>query len=663
MQFLNLASPFPWIVAGVAAGVVALYFLKLRRQPVQVPSTFLWQKSVEDLHVNSLFQRLRKNLLLFLQLLVLALALLALLRPAWLGSHSGGQRYVILIDDSASMAATDVEPTRLEWAKANAKTEIIDKMAGDDMAMIIAFNDSATVVQSYTSNRQRLRERLASIEQTQRTTNLREALEVASGLANPQSFSAGAQTQGAVVEEAGAPKLQLFTDGGFPDVKDFSLSALEPHYFAVGKAGTNVAIIGMMVRRNEESPDKLQVFARLYNFDGPASPKDAPPPPVTATSELYINGELKDARDVSLEPRGEKAVAFDLDNFEQGVLELRLVAKDSLASDNAARVVVGSVRKAKVLLVTGGNRSLERAVSTEAAKLVAEVNQITPEGMEENDYKQQALTGYYDLIIFDRCAPAEMPQSNTLFFGAVPKNAALGEPKTLANPIIAEVNDTHPLFRFLSMEDVGVAESLLPELPPNREVLVESADGPLAFLLPREGFQDCVLGFWLERVTEKGREFNTNWVFHPSFPLFTFNALRVLGNVQDSVTDEVLLPGQPIVLRSESLATELSVKDPAGKFHDLKRTPQGTFLFNDTDQLGIYQFGERAKPERPFAVNLFDARESDITPRAELEIGHLEVTAHETSGRTRKEAWRWLVLAAFAVLLLEWYIYNRRVYI
>src|SRR5437867_5484521 len=125
MQFLNALSPLQWAIAtAIPIGVIALYFLKLKRQPVQVPSTFLWQKSVEDLHVNSLFQRLRKNLLLFLQLLVLALTLLALARPAWTGTEVGGQRHVILIDNSASMASTDVEPSRLEWAKGPARAVV-----------------------------------------------------------------------------------------------------------------------------------------------------------------------------------------------------------------------------------------------------------------------------------------------------------------------------------------------------------------------------------------------------------------------------------------------------------------------------------------------------------------------------------------------------------
>ena len=108
--FRNTLAPWQWaLLALVPPAIIALYFLKLRRQPLEVPSTYLWKRSIEDLHVNSLWQRLRQNLLLFLQLLLVGLAILALLRPGWEGSRLEGQRFIFLIDNSASMSATDVD--------------------------------------------------------------------------------------------------------------------------------------------------------------------------------------------------------------------------------------------------------------------------------------------------------------------------------------------------------------------------------------------------------------------------------------------------------------------------------------------------------------------------------------------------------------------------
>ena len=54
-----------------------------------------------------------------------------------------------MIDNSASMSATDVKPNRLDWAKAEALKEI-DAATDADFGMVIVFNSTAEIRQSYT---------------------------------------------------------------------------------------------------------------------------------------------------------------------------------------------------------------------------------------------------------------------------------------------------------------------------------------------------------------------------------------------------------------------------------------------------------------------------------------------------------------------------------
>jgi hypothetical protein len=108
---------------------------------------------------------MRTSLLLFLQLLLVALAILALVRPRWQGTSLEASRMILLVDNSASMSATDVAPSRLAEAKKRVE-ELIDQMPSGGQAMIISFSDGAQVVQEFTDNRQLLRQRLRTIRPT-----------------------------------------------------------------------------------------------------------------------------------------------------------------------------------------------------------------------------------------------------------------------------------------------------------------------------------------------------------------------------------------------------------------------------------------------------------------------------------------------------------------
>src|SRR5437773_2083832 len=185
----NMLSWWQWALVGaVPAAIVFLYFLKLKRQPLEVPSTYLWLKSIEDLHVNSIWQKLRQSLLLFLQLLLILFAILSLLRPSWSGEKKVGNRSIFVIDNSASMSATDITPndktTRLDEAKRQV-LGLIDQMQTGDVAMLISFSNHPNVEHPFTDDRGALRRAVERIQPTHRTTDIVEALRIASGMANP----------------------------------------------------------------------------------------------------------------------------------------------------------------------------------------------------------------------------------------------------------------------------------------------------------------------------------------------------------------------------------------------------------------------------------------------------------------------------------------------
>ena len=283
------------------------------RRSSGVASTYLWHRVIEDLHVNSLWQRLRKSLLLFLQLLMIGLAMLALLRPGWLGQSLEGQQFIFLVDNSASMSATDAEDgiTRLDDAKRRVEA-LVDQLESDMSAMIITFADQPDVVQEFTNSKRLLREALGRIEPPAGQTDLRGALELADGFANPDRVMNEEGDQSFEVTEQQDVQLYIFSDGRFPSVEDFSLGNLRPLFLPIGSfEGQNLAITAFNTRRNEERPELQQAFVQVANFSDQQQ---------TTIVELYLEKRLLDAAELTIPPGDIASATFSLSGENAGAL-------------------------------------------------------------------------------------------------------------------------------------------------------------------------------------------------------------------------------------------------------------------------------------------------------------------------------------------------------
>src|SRR5437870_7034239 len=113
---MNFLAPIAFLFALTLPRVVVFYLLKRKRVVKLVSSTLLWQKFLAETQASAPFQRLRKNWLLILQLILLTLAVLALSRPFFATRIKPPQLTVVILDASASMQATDEEPSRFEKA-------------------------------------------------------------------------------------------------------------------------------------------------------------------------------------------------------------------------------------------------------------------------------------------------------------------------------------------------------------------------------------------------------------------------------------------------------------------------------------------------------------------------------------------------------------------
>lgn len=713
--FRNTLAPWQWaVLAAVPPAIIALYFLKLKRVPVEVPSTYLWLKAVEDLHVNSLWQRLRKSVLLLLQLLMVALAMLALLRPGWQGTRLTGERFLFLIDNSASMSATDAEDAedRLAAAKA-AVTGLVDQLEGGMSAMVISFADQARVVQDFTDNKRLLREAVESIRPTVEKTNLLEALKLAEGVAKPGQLTSDTGEEIEVFNDVDAA-LFLLTDGRGGDVKDFALGTLAPVFVPIGSTETaNLSITAMSTRRIDSTdPDRAgerQAYVQVTNL-GAENARVVVDLSLATSPDGGPAGDgwqLLDATGVDV-PAGESVgLTFPLADAPPGKLRASLSpealnrAGDALAIDNTAYAPLNDPTDARVLLVSPGNLPVETALATGRAGKRCRVDTLPPGKLASKDHLALAASGAYDLIIYDRCSPPSLPRANTLFLGATPPDAASAlapttplspdadpaQPPTpptppeeswADKPLVLDWNRSHPLLAYVELANLGIGRALRLSPPASAATLIDSDDGPLLTVTPRDSFEDAVLAFPILVERDGATLVNTNWFTKRSFPTFWLNVLDYFVDAGDEASAQASA-GEAVEIRLTSDVREVVVVTPNGARERLTRLGDEPFQFQRTDRQGVYevveQRGGRDLVVDRFAVNLFDRNESDIrlrerdasdpaeAPVAGLRIGFVDVAATAGAAPDRKELWRALLVLALLVLLAEWYVYNRRVYV
>jgi uncharacterized protein YegL len=665
----SFITPLAGAIAGALSisALLVLYFLKLRRREMPVSSTILWRKAVQDLQVNAPFQKLRRNLLLLLQLLLLIFLCLALSRPVANFKQGAGKLTVILIDRSASMAAKDGDEagkrTRFEQAKRRAH-EIVDSMKRDDNACVIAFDDAAETICPLTPDTAKLRAAIDSITQSDRKSRLKLAYQ----LAEAQSAFIPEQNRANV-----KPDVFLLSDGRALDSEQLTLRGNLMFEKIGGDKTANVAIVALSAKRNYENPTEVQVFARLANYG--AEPVDAdvnlsvateftgtPNFQVRSSAATKLLPERWSDRDrEAAEAKGvfaKDSVEFKLDLTTAAVIRLEQQRKegDHLAADDVAQVVVPPPKALSVLLVTDSNFFLEKLKLSIQLK---EFDVLTPTA-----YEEQKPTKY-DVVIYDREAPKYLPPTgNFMYFRCVPpvgkiKRVMDGQKVQYAHEnTVLDWKRDHPMLRGINLGKLYVEDTLRLDLPPiGVERLVEGSKGPLV-VLSREGRSThLVVGFDI---------LQSNWPLKLSFPIYMYQALQYLALGSEMDVREAFEPGAtptiPVgdVKRVANGRNEIRVNGPDGS-KTVKLPEAGDFVLPALDRVGLYTLDVPVPGFDKMAVNLLDGNESNLVAAALPPggVGDLRVT----SGRARVELWWWLAALAIPLLLIEWYVYTRRVHL
>ncbi len=618
--------------------VILLYLLKLRRTEIMIPSTMLWLKSLQDLTANAPFQRLRKNLLLFLQLLALTLMALAIARPYMRAEGTRGGNLCVIIDRSASMQTKEDEGTRLELAKKQA-IDLVERMGSGDRMMVVSFADTAVVCCELTDDRRRLRSAIEGIEAGDGTSHIRDVMMIA------RSLAPGDKEKEAVVSDI---DLILISDGRLSDLPELGALSKNVSFLRVGKSDNNVGIVRFSLRNPEPGAGERQVYVRILN----ESPKA-----LDATLTLFFDADPLAVEEVHVAEKQSSDYVFALPKItESGMLRAELDHTDALGVDNRAWLALRTDAFLRVLLV-GETDSLTASFLRRALTLDPRV-QLS--AMLPKDY---ADTGDYDLTIFCGVLPPAGPDGATVwpsgalfFINAVPALLGLRADGEIANPPLLAVDPEHPLTRFLHPGNTRVTKAQKLVLPEGARTLISTEGGALLADVSHDGQPVIVASFDLA---------DSNWPLHLSFPLFIQNLIGWLPRAAMAGQGSLAV-GTPIELFGGPQEETAKVTLPDGTPRTVALDPMRPVLFGETAKAGPYivtRGSTGAEKQEYYAVNLLDANESSITPSERLNLGRSEIAAQTESVRFNREYWRWLLAGVLAVLALEWWLYSRRAWL
>jgi Ca-activated chloride channel homolog len=616
MKFL---APLAFAFAATIPVVILFYLLKRKRVMKLTSSTLLWQRFLAETQANAPFQKLRHNWLLVLQILMLLLAVLALARPYYTGNARSTRLRVLVLDASASMQATDEKPTRFEKARA-AALKWVEGMGDGEQMMVLLAGARTEVKQSPTSDKLALRRALESCQPTDGPTRLAEALSTAGAFTFEQRGE----------ETVTSGEIHLFSDGAIPDVAEFANKNLPLVYHRIGSGAENIGLSSLDVRANPDNLNQRAIFASIAN----PTTNDQ-----TVEVELRFDNAAVESRTVQLPPTNTTPLVFVAEQSRDGIFTVALNTKDQLAADNQGSVASLLPRPVNVLLVTRGNRFLEKAL-----RPLPNVHLTTAPVLTDN-------APGFDVVVLDNVEPMTWPKGNVLAINITPTNLFSASSRVEA-PAIVDWKNTHPLLRFVNFDNVFVNDALAVKPPTWGVPLVESAQTPL--IIAGEVNRQRVVWVGFDTLL-------STWPLRISFPIFLQNTLDWLNPASGHGGQLTIKAGETFRYPIGEHAKEAQVTLPNGNTREIAVEPNAReIIFGDTVQQGIYRLRAGTNDVR-FCVNLMDAAETDIRPRDELPIGKFGAgLAANKTVRANAELWRWLALAGLAVLMFEWWWYHKR---
>ncbi|MCB0078909.1 MAG: VWA domain-containing protein [Anaerolineales bacterium] len=634
---MGLLTPFALLGLALLAPVIAMYLLKRRRDEVPVSSLYLWEQVVQDMEANAPWQRLRRNLLLLLQLLVLLALIFALARPFTTRAGSAGRSVIAVLDSSLSMAAQDsTEGTRLDAARAELR-RLLDGLPADGTLTVIRAGDGAEILLANTRDSIALGQALDRVQATATDSDLSQALTLAAAAAEREAES----------------EVVVLSDGAVTLPESLALSR-PLRYVPLGDSRNNQAISALQVERNEAG---TQLFVQLVNYNDAEANRRL---------VIEVDGTPFSAADLLLPPDGQAiSRLFPISAEGDFAVEARLEGEDVLPADDRAWAVADptSQQRVEIISPSASNRYLRLPFELVGAE-------VTQSPVPSDTLRTEA-----DLLVLDRWLPSQgLPggDANLLLIAPPIGNDTIRATGTITNPVPIKTGRL-PLIEenLFFADDLFFVEAQATDAPPWATVLLEDANRgtPLLWVGEEGGRRVAMLATPLYGQPQSipldpPRDVVlTNLVYQPSYPvLMATLADYLLVGPAGGLAGRSLTVGDAVTLPLlDSASVELTLPD--GTVETLAASDgQATTraVLNDAGVYAVRWLGSD-QPALRFTANRIVPSESNIAPAPTLALtttaGNDAASALPLEGR--QELWRPLLLVGLLLLMAEWLLYNR----
>ena len=375
MTFLNM-WPLAFLI--LIPVIIILYLLKQRVKDQPFSSTLLWREIYKNLEAKTPFEKLKNNILMYLQILAMLILILALMAPIIRNGGLLKRNTVIVIDTSASMETLyNGDRTRLDEAISKAKS-YIDGVNDSGMITIVTCDDEAEILyqgqDKYTAKR-----RLGTLKTEEVSGNL----DLATGIV------------GSLISNLENVDVVCYTDSEFD-------------YASWKKSNNKISLAVESIYSKEENLTVDYVnYALKEDASVEALCKVTNHGQKSATSDvsLYLENDIADVQTVTVDAGKSETIYFSEipkpENVSDGggksvggaaVLRAEISEKDSLTADNIASVAITSGNNGDILLVSEGNVFMEKALSLMEGTEVYKADSVSVLG-EADEFKLYVFDG------------------------------------------------------------------------------------------------------------------------------------------------------------------------------------------------------------------------------------------------------------------------------